>query len=68
MRHTALRTIGGYFAAYCPHLTTVVLPDTVSDVGGWFLEECGRVEVTSGSNAVQTAAAKHNDNITDDVE
>ena len=60
MGHTALHTVGGYFAFRCLSLTTVVLPDTVTEVDTMFLLECGRVQVTSGSTAVQAAAAEHN--------
>ena len=38
----------------------MVLPDTVTEVGSEFLYKCGRVEVRSGSTAVQAAAAEHN--------
>ena len=60
MGHTALHTVGKSFAMSCYSLTTVVLPDTVTEVGKDFLKGCGRVEVTSGSTAVQAAAAEHN--------
>ena len=61
MGHTALHTVGAGFATYCGRLTTVVLPDTVTKVGSFmFLSLCGRVGVTSGSTAVQLAAAEHN--------
>ena len=60
MGHTALQQVGEYFAFDCQSLTTVVLPDTVTEVGKVFLTECGRVQVTSGSTAVQAAAAEHN--------
>ena len=59
MGHTALQTVGSCFAAGCSSLTTVVLPDTVTEVGRGFLDECGRVEVRSGSTAVQDAAAEY---------
>ena len=58
--HGALHTIGDWFAYKCYRLTTVVLPDTVTEVSSRFLSFCGRVEVTSGSTAVQAAAAVHN--------
>ena len=48
--------VGDHFAHDCLSLTTVVLPDTVTEVGEDFLTMCGRVEVTSGSAAVQAAA------------
>ena len=57
---TALHTVGRDFACACCSLTTVVLPDTVTTVGDGFLSRCGRVEVTSGSTAVQIAAVTHN--------
>ena len=60
MGHTALHTVGRYFASGCKSLTTVVLPDTVTEVGTVFLSRCGRVEVTSGSTAVLAAASEHN--------
>ena len=60
MGHTTLHTVGEMFAADCSSVTTVVLPDTVTEVGKEFLDGCGRVEVRSGSTAVQTAAAEHN--------
>ena len=60
MRHTALHTVGGGFAYGCYCLTTVYLPDTVTEIGRGFLNGCRRVEVISGSPAVQAAAAKHN--------
>ena len=49
-----------WFALGCKNLTTVVLPDTVTEVSSEFLDECGRVEVRSGSTAVQAAASEHN--------
>ena len=60
MRHTALRKIGQHFAGECSRLTTVYLPDTVTEVGRNFLFCSRRVEVISGSTAVQAAAAEHN--------
>ena len=65
MGHTALHKVGEYFAGcgkfFCS-LATVVLPDTVTEVGRGFLDECGPVEVISGSTAVQAAVAEHNAN------
>ena len=55
MGRTALQTVGEFFAARCSSLTTVVLPDTVTEVGDFMLEWCDRVEVRSGSTAVQDA-------------
>ena len=60
MGHTAVHTVGAWFACRCVRLTTVVLPDTVTKVVAHFLDWCGRVEVTSESTAVQAAAAEHN--------
>ena len=60
MGHTALHAAGEWFASNCSRLTTVVLPDTVTKVGSRFLYGSGRVEVTSGSTAVQAAAAELN--------
>ena len=60
MRQTALHTVREFFAVRCLRLTTVYLPDTVTEVGRGFLSGCGHVEVISGSNAVQAAAADHN--------
>ena len=62
MRHTVLHTVGEYFACGCPRLTTVMLPDTVTEVGVGFLDGCGRV-VTSGSTTVQAATKKHKKDI-----
>ena len=41
MGHTALQKVGRGFAAGCTSLTTVVLPDTVTEVGTYFLYQGG---------------------------
>ena len=50
MGYTALHVVGREHAAFCNCLTTVGVPDTITEVGSYFLY---------GSTAVQ-AAAKHN--------
>ena len=59
MGHTAVHTVGRGFAARCSSLTTMMLPDAITEVGPGFLLGCGRVEVSSGSTAVQAAAVEH---------
>ena len=37
MRYTRLQRIGNYFASKCSHLSAVYLPDSVTEVGSFFL-------------------------------
>ena len=64
MGHTALQTIGHGFADCCAELETVVLPDTVTEVGMAFLCTTylpkGSSLSKSGSPAVRAAIRKKN--------
>ena len=45
-----IQKIGDAFAAECPRLSTVVLPETVTEVGNTFLEQCQALQVIDLQN------------------
>ena len=50
LQNTALQRIGDAFAFQYPNLTTVTLPDTVTEVGNNFLRECNKLQVIDLQN------------------
>ena len=60
LNNTSLLRVPARFAFQSPKLARLALPNTVTQVGDYFLWACGRVEVVSGSAAVQAASDRRN--------